>query len=164
VPHKRGSQFGASGAKLFGCASGDIHGRASEIDISSIDGIALGVLSDFSTADVVGANAAGLQTVGGVAARLAPVVRTPFTQLILEAPFGSPQPSMDIETALKAVGAAFRPWGARAAPSFVSASGLPNLTDAAGEDLDCEKATYRHVKHAHKSITHTYRAKARRVH
>jgi hypothetical protein len=79
VPHKRGSQFGASGAKLFGCASGDLHGRASEIDISAIDGIALGVLSDFSAADVVGANAAGLQAVGGVAARLAPVVHTPFT-------------------------------------------------------------------------------------
>jgi hypothetical protein len=45
---------------------------------------------------------------------------------------------MAIEAALKAVGAAFRPWGAQLAPSFVSASGLPDLIDAAGEDLDCD--------------------------
>ena len=106
------------------------------LDLSLVDTIALGVLSDITDKQLVGSNAASLMAAGGLLAALHPVVADPFTQLRLVATVGgAPQSPMAIDAALAAVNIKWKPWGRAAPPTFQSKIGLQALDQATAEAL-----------------------------
>ena len=99
-------------------------------DLSLIQKIALGVLTDSADSSLAGTAAPSLRTAMGPAT-LHAVPATPFTELEVVSPRGAAPVKSAILNALTAVGASWRAWGAAAPAAFLSVPGLPDLAAAA---------------------------------
>ena len=128
LPWSGFATFGASrGPEMYGVDNGDLSGTRRKIDLSQIDSIALGVLSDSAVSGKAGVNASVLAF--GLPSTLHAVVASPFQQLVLKMPHA--EQTMGIDEALGHCNVAWQPYGSLlATANFVPLDGLVGVAAA----------------------------------